>query len=873
MVRPHSSSAVCVVSSFVCWLLCATGAFAEKAEWIWSDPDDRAPANRFTYFRRVVDLETIPEDAELRFAADSNARLWINGHIVRRKVARYHERHVTAEVVNAGPHLRPGRNVVVVLHHNWGPITQFQRSANEHAGLYVSGAWINTDASWRCITAPQFVAHDKQIPGVIGHYRIRYPQIIDARKRPGGNLHDPGYDDSAWSRCVGVSDGPWPATPDDVETPGQREHAVRPMAVLAAGTLAPNQPISDDPHSVAAGIRTAKCHPVESATREAQNLISGRSVRIEGQAGESHYVTFDFFRPVHGYPFLELADAPEGTVIDFGYCELARALYDGAYDVDVSGWVNPEGVVGPGYADRYITAKGRSRVELPDERTARWLALHVHFRSAGMVRIGDVGIVKSQYPINPVGSFSCGDERIEQIVKLCLMHAEITMSDSYVDTPGREDGQWIEDARPRALVAARWFGDTRLRDLLIRTHAQGQGADGNFHPFAPSNYPAYPACYDWSVQWTACLYDDYVWSGRTDTIRQYWPNLTRYWDHVLGLVDANGIWRTGRIFADIRVGVRTDGKQSSGIVTPWIIERLGWSAEMADATGETEQARKWRAIRDKMVNAFRRHHIVAAKGNVPAHVGDRSDPDNPAAPRGYSQAGQTIAVTHGLLTRDEAFADLDYALPSPFGSPPTGVTRWNNPTYFYRVLSALSHVGLTERGVAHLIERCEPYLPGHPRNPVPLELQGPLGGPLPEYWISREDLGLKPGEVNSAQPKDETGSHSWQAVPLLWLHESLLGVTVTKPGGAELRIAPNAGGLPYVAGHTMTPKGQVYVYWDPQPRKLEVTIPAGVSARLLVPDVCQGKRVRLREAPTPARRTGPNEFLLSAPGTYVLAAE
>jgi len=119
------------------------------------------------------------------------------------------------------------------------------------------------------------------------------------------------------------------------------------------------------------------------------------------------------------------------------------------------------------------------------------------------------------------------------------------------------------------------------------------------------------------------------------------------------------------------------------------------------------------------------------------------------------------------------------------------------------------------------------------RNRVPLELQGPYGGPPPEYWVSREDLGLKDGEPNPAQPVDDTGSHGWQAVPLLWLHDSLLGVRIAEPGGARLTIAPQTGGLPYVSGATMTPKGRVWVYWDG--RKFELELPVGVTAEIKLP--------------------------------------
>ena len=843
----------------------------DSAQWIWAYRDEPSPKNRFTYFRKAFTLRAVPEDAEVRVAADSNARVWVNGAVVRRKMARYHEEHITAEVIDAAPYLKAGKNVIVVLHHNWGDIVTFQRTGNEHAGLYVNSRWLKSDTSWRCITAPQFIAHDKQVVGVNGHSRIRYPQIVDGRKTLAGDAHDPGFDDRAWSRAVAVADGPWPAVPEDVETPAQREYPVRPMAVLAAGEVARVEPLSDDPFSMAAGIRAAKYDPSRAATREAGRLLEGRPATVVGLTGTSHYMTFDFGRPVHGYPFLELGDAPEGTLIDFGYCEIPFALYDGEIHVDLNGWIDPEGVVGKGYGDRYFTRKGTQNVEFPDERTARWMTIHIHSVSDGPIVIEDVGIVKSQYPIKMIGSFECGNERISQIVKLALIHAEVTMTDSYIDTPGREDGQWIEDARLRALLSASWFGDTKLRELMIRTHAQGQGKDGDLHPFAPSNFPAYPAAYDWSVQWVAALYDDYMWTGRTKLIERYWRNLCRYWENALSHVDEDGLWRTKRVLADIRVGLHCeDDSQSSGIVTPWMIERLRWSVEMAEAVGEKEQADAWRSASDKMADAFRKYHIVPAEGIVPAHVGERADPDDPSLLRGYSQAGQTVAITSGLMTGKEAAANLNYAFAEPDGSPSPGVTRWNNPTYCYRALRGLSDTGFTDRAVAHLIERYAPYLPGHPRNPVPVQLQGPYGGPLPEYWVSREDLRLEPGQINTAQPEDETGSHGWGAVPLVWLHDSLLGVTIAEPGGAKIRIAPDAGGLPYVAGHTLTPKGVVWVYWDPQRWLLEVRIPDGVTAELVMPKVCAGKEVEIVRAAGEVKPRRDSIFALDKGGDYVV---
>jgi hypothetical protein len=369
------------------------------------------------------------------------------------------------------------------------------------------------------------------------------------------------------------------------------------------------------------------------------------------------------------------------------------------------------------------------------------------------------------------------------------------------------------------------------------------------------------------------LYDDYMWTGETHRIVAYWDVLRRFWENALAHTGDDGLWRSDAVLADIANGVRlANSRESSGVVTPFLIERLRWSAEMARAAGHVDYAERWERVADRMAEAFRRFHLVAASSRAPLHADDRLAPEDASAPRGFSQAAQVNAVLAGLLQPAEARSVLDYAFAVPDGSPPSGVARWNNPTFSYRSLRALSESGLADRAVAHLVERYEPYLPGNPRNRTAPELQGPHGGPLPEYWISREDLALKDGEANPAQPVDETGSHGWGAAPMLWLHETLLGVRVVTPGGARIRIAPEAAGLPFVAGHTVTPKGSVWVQWDPTRRHLETTIPDGVEADLVLPAECARCVLRIARSAATPQPLGPGRFRLTAPGAYVFEA-
>lgn len=102
------------------------------ARWIAPPSDAACPVNTLTYLRKVVRLTDLRGDMTLQMAADSNARLWINGHIVRRKVTRFFEPMIATETIDAKPWLRTGSNTVVVLHHSWGPVATFQRKGSAH---------------------------------------------------------------------------------------------------------------------------------------------------------------------------------------------------------------------------------------------------------------------------------------------------------------------------------------------------------------------------------------------------------------------------------------------------------------------------------------------------------------------------------------------------------------------------------------------------------------------------------------------------------------------------------------------------------------------------------------------------------------------
>ena len=120
---------------------------------------------------------------------------------------------------------------------------------------------------------------------------------------------------------------------------------------------------------------------------------------------------------------------------------------------------------------------------------------------------------------------------------------------------------------------------------------------------------------------------------------------------------------------------------------------------------------------------------------------------------------------------------------------------------------------------------------------------------MPEYFITHQEMGLPVGEPCSGQPGDPTGSHGWASVALLWLHDSMLGVSwqpsTAGEAGAYVTVEPNTFGLPYVSGRVMTPKGSVSVFYDKSQNRLEFEIPDSIRVTLRMPEECFDKHVRV----------------------------
>jgi alpha-L-rhamnosidase len=79
-------------------------------------------------------------------------------------------------------------------------------------------------------------------------------------------------------------------------------------------------------------------------------------------------------------------------------------------------------------------------------------------------------------------------------------------------------------------------------------------------------------------------------------------------------------------------------------------------------------------------------------------------------------------------------------------------------------------------------------------------------------------------------------NHAWGAAPANLLPRRLLGVTPLAPGYAKAQIRPQPGNLASVKGTIPTIRGPISVSYTRSPHELTVTIPANMTAEVILPE-------------------------------------
>jgi alpha-L-rhamnosidase len=410
-------------------------------------------------------------------------------------------------------------------------------------------------------------------------------------------------------------------------------------------------------------------------------------------------------------------------------------------------------------------------------------------------------------------TFHSSDPTLDAVDQLMQRSALYDSQEQFLDTPTREKGQFLGDSVnvSRALMAG--SGDRGLTAKAIHEFIESGARywpDGRLNAVYP-NGDGKRDIPDYTEMFPSWVWDYYTNSGDRATLADAYPTSSAVADYVLRSVDpktglitnlpgGSGQYVGGIVDWPNRYGYDT-ATAARTTVNILAVDLLRHTADAGDVLGKpAAQSQALRADADKIATAvndqLRRPDGMytdglEADGSQSTHA---------------SQIANAYALAYGLVPDASAGAVADYIASLKLQMSPF-TANW--------LLTALHTAGRDDQVLARLTDTTS------------LGWANILAQGGTFMWESWE-----------AKQNGDSMSHGWGSTALVDLQQDMLGVNVTAPASARLRISPPRGtSLTHAEGTVWTQAGTVSVAWRTAHggTSLQVDVPVNVTAEVAVP--------------------------------------
>lgn len=489
--------------------------------------------------------------------------------------------------------------------------------------------------------------------------------------------------------------------------------------------------------------------------------------------GEVWSVVADFGTEYLGLIEAEV-DVPPGTTVDVAYEERRRA--DGAVQLFSS---NPFCDT----AERFVLPGGRTQVAPAQPRGGRLVQLTFRATAGGgKCTLLGLCVRDVKRHVASVATLSSADPLLDYALAVSRHTIERTLEDGYVD-PWRERGLYLGDAYVAGLAHLCTTTDARHVRHAIRLFADGQREDGQFPCVVPAHLREPHE--DFTL-----IYVDFVWqyvrqTGDTATAAEVLPAIERMFSGSRWVSAESGLWSTdrGRVFLDWGVHPSLRTATENACINALRYRALRSGADMAEATGRTDLARRWRAEAAKVRDAYNRRLWLddrrgVSPGFAPAPSASvRRKPEEPLLAEGtplteHNVHANVLALFSGVISDDRTPALTDLVERQMSDNPQLCRTRGPQGGMIELYFLRFAIEALTRQG----------------RMSAALRL-------LREHFVLFRERGLVtlPEAIHRALRDRDSVCHCWGGWPLEWIPRRLLGITLQHPlDPSRATIAPAA---------------------------------------------------------------------------------
>ena len=396
-------------------------------------------------------------------------------------------------------------------------------------------------------------------------------------------------------------------------------------------------------------------------------------------------------------------------------------------------------------------------------RSGRWCEFEVKTADEPLT-LKDLSFTEVRYPLDIRASFTCDDESIADIWRICRRGLECCLGETYMDCPYFEQLMYPGDMRIEQLLVDALKGDARLARFGIGMFDYARGEDGRV-PMSFQRGQGQTSS-TLSMNWVTMLGDYVTWHGADRWLKARLPGMRHTLHSFVDQLDSDGLlanppgwnvidWAQGWEYGN-PPGVRTE---PSAVVNLLLAHALDSAAHTEDAAGDSAMAAYWLAKKDALSGAIMAKFWHEGRGLLA---------DTVAKDR-FSEHAQCLAILSGVLPPDLEARAADGLCNS------TDLTR-TAPYFSHYLFSAYFKHGRVDL----FLKRLDMWR-GYARK----DLCAPHEG------IERSDC------------------HAFAAHPIYHLLTGVAGIQPATNGFAAVRIAPQPGGLRRVAADMPTPKGIV----------------------------------------------------------------
>nr|BFE28380.1 hypothetical protein GCM10010200_006310 [Actinomadura rugatobispora] len=437
---------------------------------------------------------------------------------------------------------------------------------------------------------------------------------------------------------------------------------------------------------------------------------------------------------------------------------------------------------------------------------------------------GDISAVvqHTDVDLSRTARLRTSDRGVDATYDLMRRSALYGSQTQFLDTPTREKGQFLGDSADVSLATMAAYGERRLSRQAIREFIASQARywpDGRLNAVYP-NGDGKRDIPDYTEMFPGWVWDYYEQSGDTDTLAVAYPVMNAVAGYVRRHIDAgsglvvnltggSGQYQYGIIDwpATMRYGHDMDTAART-VINVLGVDVFNASARTAEALGRKDEAAAFRreaqalteAVNAKLRRSSDGVYIdgLKADGSQSAHA---------------SQIANAYALAYGVTPAADRAKVLDYT---------AGLGMRMGPFTVHRLMQALG-------------ERPDSFVTRL------TDTQGPGWGNI----LARG--GTFTWESWDAPETGQSHSHPWGATALLDINRTLLGVTVTAPAGATVRVRPPASGVDRASGTIPLQRGDVSVDWSRRGGGFSMTVdvPVNMRAEVHVP-AASADRVRVK---------------------------